>query len=230
MVNCIHCSTNKQHEEEFQEEWKCLTCLWWFSWLSEIKYLAEVGDTGLYSFQWTEMKNISVMLYKQVLKIEVLSVEQMVAKRERQLFVSLQYNKIQLSLVEKKINVLYEIVCSVLNYYLQYNLWIIDFIISYLSMFYYKIIYIYHHHHFMSLAQISLTLSRHFSLSFITSGRFSQLHPISSHSCCMYVWAGRPAFAWPYAGVHWSTSLMSSSLLLQQCPACLVRLAWIVFM
>ena len=41
--------------------------------------------------------------------------------------------------------------------------------------------------------------------------------------------AGRPAFVWPYVGVHWSTSLMSSSLLLQQCPACLVRLTWIVF-
>ena len=32
-----------------------------------------------------------------------------------------------------------------------------------------------------------------------------------------------------YVGVHRSTSLMSSSLLLQQCPACLVRLTWIVF-
>ena len=31
-------------------------------------------------------------------------------------------------------------------------------------------------------------------------------------------------------GVHRSTSLMSSSLLLQQCPACLVCLTWIVFM
>ena len=30
--------------------------------------------------------------------------------------------------------------------------------------------------------------------------------------------------------VHRRTSLMSSSLLLQQCPACLVRLTWIVFM
>ena len=29
--------------------------------------------------------------------------------------------------------------------------------------------------------------------------------------------------------VHRSTSLMSSSLLLQQCPACLARLTWIVF-
>ena len=45
----------------------------------------------------------------------------------------------------------------------------------------------------------------------------------------MYVRAGRPAFARPYAGVHRSTSLMSSSLLLQQCPACLVRLSRIVF-
>ena len=32
-----------------------------------------------------------------------------------------------------------------------------------------------------------------------------------------------------YVGVHRSTSLMSSSLLLQQCPACLVRLTCIVF-
>ena len=45
----------------------------------------------------------------------------------------------------------------------------------------------------------------------------------------MYVRAGCPAFARPYVGVHRSTSLMSSSLLLQQCPACLVRLTWIVF-
>ena len=64
----------------------------------------------------------------------------------------------------------------------------------------------------------------------IASGRSSGLHPVSSHSCCMYVQAGRPAFARPYVGVHRSTSLMSSSLLFQQCPACLVRLAWIVFM
>ena len=51
----------------------------------------------------------------------------------------------------------------------------------------------------------------------------------SSHSCCMYVQAGRPAFAWSYAGVHRSTSLMSLSLLLQKCPVCLVRLTCIVF-
>ena len=68
----------------------------------------------------------------------------------------------------------------------------------------------------------------HFSLSFIASGRSSGLHPVSSHSRCMYVRAGRLAFARPYAGVHRSTSLRRSSLLLQQCPACLVRLTWIV--
>ena len=88
-----------------------------------------------------------------------------------------------------------------------------------------------HHHHLVvPLARISLTLSRHFSLLFIASGRSSGLHPVSSHTCCMYVLAGRPAFAWPYVGVHRSTSLMNSSLLLQQCPACLVHLTWIVFM
>ena len=86
-----------------------------------------------------------------------------------------------------------------------------------------------HHHHVVLPARIFLTLSRYFSLSFIASGRSSGQHPISSQSCCTYVRAGCPAFARPYVGVHWSTSLMSSSLLLQQCPACLVCLTWIVF-
>ena len=86
-----------------------------------------------------------------------------------------------------------------------------------------------HHHHVVPLARISPTLSCHFPLSFIASGRSSGLHPVSSHSCCMYVRPGRPALAHPYVGVHRSTSLMSSSLLLQQCPARLARLTWIVF-
>ena len=46
----------------------------------------------------------------------------------------------------------------------------------------------------------------------------------------LYVRAGRPAFTRPYVWVHRSTLLMSSSLLLQQCPACLVYLTWIVFL
>ena len=86
-----------------------------------------------------------------------------------------------------------------------------------------------HHHHIVLVARISLTLSCHSSLSFIALGRSSGQHPVSSYSCWMYVRAGRPAFARPCVGVHKSTSLMSSSLLLQQCPACLVRLTWIVF-
>ena len=83
-----------------------------------------------------------------------------------------------------------------------------------------------HHHHVVPLALISPTLSRHFSLSFIAFGMSSGLHPESSHSCYMYVRPSRPAFARPYV----DASLMSSSLLVQQCPACLVRLIWIVFL
>ena len=81
---------------------------------------------------------------------------------------------------------------------------------------------LHHHHHIALVARISLTLSRHSSISFIALGRSSGQQPVSSHSCWMYVRAGRPAFERPCVGIHKSTSLMSSSLLLQQCPACLV--------
>ena len=40
-----------------------------------------------------------------------------------------------------------------------------------------------HHHHVAPPARISLTVSRHFSLSLIASGRSSGLQPVSSHSC-----------------------------------------------
>ena len=43
------------------------------------------------------------------------------------------------------------------------------------------------------------------------------------------VGSGHPAFARPCKVVHRSTSLMSSSLLLQQCSVILVRLTLIVF-
>ena len=86
-----------------------------------------------------------------------------------------------------------------------------------------------HHHHVMLQVRISLTLFRHFSLSFIAFWQVFRAISRISYSCCMYVRAGRPIFAWPYAGVHRSTSLMSSSLFLQQYPACLVRLTCIVF-
>ena len=76
----------------------------------------------------------------------------------------------------------------------------------------------------MPSAQISLTLSRNPFLSFIASSRSPGLYPISSLSCCMKVRSGRPNFAQICVGVHRSTSLMSSSLLLQECPTNLVRL------
>ena len=107
----------------------------------------------------------------------------------------------------------------------EMSLFFLSYIVFSVSIWYHHL-----HQHVVPLARISLTFSRHFSLSFIASGRSSALHPISSHSCCMYVLAGHPGFAWPYVGVHRSTSLMSSSLLLQQCPACLVRLTWKVFL
>ena len=113
---------------------------------------------------------------------------------------------------------------------IYYKCFVYSFIVSSLILLIYTLLYRhYHQHHVLPLARISLTLSRLFSLSLITSGWSLRLHPVSSHSCCMYVRAGRPALAWTYVGVHRSTSLMRSSLLLQQCPPCLVRLAWIVF-
>ena len=51
-----------------------------------------------------------------------------------------------------------------------------------------------------------------------------QLHPDRHRA----VLAGRPAFAHPCEGVHRSTSLMSSSLLLQQCPACLTLIVFVM--
>ena len=42
-------------------------------------------------------------------------------------------------------------------------------------------------------------------------------------------WVYSNPFVQLYMGVYSSISLMSSSLLLQQCPACLVRVTWIVF-
>ena len=61
--------------------------------------------------------------------------------------------------------------------------------------------------------------------------RFSQVLRATSRILTelLSVRAGRPAFAQPCEGVHKRTSLMSSSLLLQQCPACPVRLTLIVF-
>ena len=93
-------------------------------------------------------------------------------------------------------------------------------------------VWVHHHHHHLVVpsAWISLILSRHSSLSFIASCVSSGLHPVYAQSCCIYVRAGHRAFARSCEEVHRSTSLMSSSLLLQQCLACLVCLNLIVFL
>ena len=83
------------------------------------------------------------------------------------------------------------------------------------------------HHLVVPLVGISLTL---FATSPYRSSLPAGLYSVFSQSCCMLVRAGRPAFARPCEGVHRSTSLMRSSLFLQQCLACMVRLIWIVFM
>ena len=87
-----------------------------------------------------------------------------------------------------------------------------------------------HHHHIVLAARISLTLSRHSSLSFIALGRVFQDNNLYPHIAaeCTFVLVVL-LLRGPCVGIHKSTSLMSSSLLLQQCPACLVRLTWIVF-
>ena len=112
------------------------------------------------------------------------------------------------------INYIYIYICICINYIYTYIL----------------IISIYHHYHHVALsARVFLTLSRHTSLLSIASVRSSRVHPVSAQSCCMYVRARRSAFDPPCEGVHWSTSLVSSFLLLQQCPTCPVHLILIVF-
>ena len=81
----------------------------------------------------------------------------------------------------------------------------------------------------MPLAWISLTLSHHLSLSSVGLGRSSMLHPVSVQSSCSLVLARCPTIACLCEGVHRSTLLMSSPLLLQQCPECCARLIWMVF-
>ena len=85
-----------------------------------------------------------------------------------------------------------------------------------------------HHHHVVLVARISLNLLSPLFPIVHRLDRSSGQHPYLTEllnvcSC----WSS--CFCMAMCGVHKSTSLMSSSLLLQQCPACLVRLTWIVF-
>ena len=97
----------------------------------------------------------------------------------------------------------FQVFLSNTNNFIKYR----SFVCTQISGFKYSnltliVLFQHHHHHDVRPVRISLTLSLHVSLSFIASGRSSGLHPVSSHSCCMYVQAGRPLFDRPYAG-YW---------------------------
>ena len=77
-----------------------------------------------------------------------------------------------------------------------------------------------HHHHLVPSARISLSLFRHPSLSFIASGRSSGDTP-RIYTELLYIGSRVKG--------SMISSLMSSSLLFQQCPTYLVRLTLIVF-
>ena len=111
------------------------------------------------------------------------------------------------------------------------NIYIYIYIYTQIHTYMYKCNHIYHHHHVTLPARISLTHCSPPPLLYQTSppGRSSRLYPLSAQSCRIKVLANHSIFAHPCEGAFRSTLLMSSSLLLQQCPGCLVCLTWIVF-
>ena len=94
-----------------------------------------------------------------------------------------------------------------------------------------QILLAYHHHHCVALlAWISLTLSRpSLYRSLLLAGLQGYIPYPHIATVCIFEQVVLLLLG-QMLGVHRSTSLMSLSLLLQQCPACLVRLTWIVFM
>ena len=60
---------NRVWREIQKSKHKCLTFSGGFLGEVELRYHTRVGDNGLYSFQWTGMKKILVMLYKWRLKL-----------------------------------------------------------------------------------------------------------------------------------------------------------------
>ena len=73
-------------------------------------------------------------------------------------------------------------------------------------------IYIYIYHHVTPSARISLTLSRHPSLSSIASGWSSGLHPVSTLSCCIYVVAESPTNGLNHSPLYRKTQQYEVSL------------------
>ena len=131
-------------------------------------------------------------------------------------------------------NSLFKIVAFCLKlFFLAFFPWIISYISLMISYHTHTLTYIYIYIYSCRAASTDIPdpLSPLLPIILRFWRRPSGLHPVSSQSCCMYVRAKRPncpAFARPYAGVYRSISLMCSQFL-QQCPACLVRQTWIVF-
>ena len=84
-----------------------------------------------------------------------------------------------------------------------------------------------HHHHVTPSARISLTLFHHPCHGpLLLAGLKSYILYLHRAAVCRFKLVVLP---WSCVGIHKSTSLISSSLLLQQCPACRVRLILIDF-
>ena len=92
----------------------------------------------------------------------------------------------------------------------------------------YIYIYIYICHYDMLTPQSSMTLLWYPSLSSIVPNRSSGLHPVSTRSRWVKVFDGQLTLARPCFGVQKKMSFMSSSLLLQQYPACLTWMVCVI--
>ena len=79
-----------------------------------------------------------------------------------------------------------------------------------------------------SWLSLSLSLSCHSPLSSIAPGRSSRLHAMFIQNCWRLVLVGRSTLACPCEEVDKKPPLTSSSLFLQQCPVCFVRLIQMV--
>ena len=81
------------------------------------------------------------------------------------------------------------------------------------------------HYQVMLIVQNPLTLFCPLSLSSITL-KYFRLHTVSTKNWYMSVFTGQLILGCPCVGIYRKILLMISSLLNQQCPACLVHLTW----
>ena len=108
------------------------------------------------------------------------------------------------------------------------------FIILYKYMHAYIYIYIYiiiiiNSRRQSRVLQLSLSLSHHLSLLFITHCRSSRLHPESALSWNMSVFTDWLTLVCLCSGNHRRTSLVSLSSLIHKCLECFFPITWIVY-